>query len=232
MIAEVFSALTQAMTGSFLLALLAALTWGVLSILLSPCHLSSIPLIIGYMNTQGDVTLRRSVALSADFAVGVLLTIACIGLITVSLGRLMGDVGTAGNVLVAAVFVVIGLYLLDMLKLSWNGLKLQTRLKGGVGALTLGLLFGIGLGPCTFAYMAPVLGTVFQFSSTSVVKANMLLLAFGTGHVSVIVGAGSFGNWVQRYLNWTGNSAVMARVKHVCGALVLLGGVYLLWTAF
>lgn len=229
MISEIFAALSQALAGSFGIALLAALAWGVLSILLSPCHLSSIPLIIGYINTQGQVSAKRSFNLSAIFALGVLITIALIGIITAALGRLMGDVGTIGNLLVAGVFLVIGLYLMDVLRFSWEaGPKLRTRLKGVAGAMALGLLFGVGLGPCTFAYMAPVLGTVFHLSQTSIIKANSLLLAFGLGHVAVIVGAGSFGNWVQRYLNWTDNSRAVVIVKRICGALVLAGGFYLI----
>ena len=231
MISETFTVLSQALGATFGLALLAALAWGVLSILLSPCHLSSIPLIIGYISTQGAVSTQRSFNLSAIFAFGVLVTIALIGVITASLGRLIGDVGTVGNLLVAGIFVIIGLYLMDVLRLDWNGIAMrQTRLRGAAGALALGLLFGIGLGPCTFAYMAPVLGTVFHLSQTSVLKANSLLLAFGLGHVAVIVGAGSMGAWVQRYLNWNGSSKAMVRVKRVCGTLVLLGGVYLIFT--
>ena len=239
MISETFSVLSQALGDAFGVALLAALAWGVLSILLSPCHLSSIPLVIGYISTQGVVTTRRSFNLSAIFAFGVLVTIALIGVITASLGRLMGDVGSIGNLLVAGVFVIIGLYLMDVLRLNWSGVSMRQtrpstgsghRLQGAAGAMALGLLFGIGLGPCTFAYMAPVLGTVFHLSQTSVVKANSLLLAFGLGHVGVIVGAGSLGNWVQRYLNWSGSSKAMVRVKRVCGTLVLLGGVYLIFT--
>lgn len=70
-------------------------------------------------------------------------------------------------------------------------------------ALILGLLFGITLGPCTFAYMAPVLGIVFQTAQTSFASASMLLLAFGIGHCSVIVGAGTLSKKVQQYLNWS-----------------------------
>ncbi|MDZ7343579.1 MAG: cytochrome c biogenesis protein CcdA [candidate division KSB1 bacterium] len=229
MISEIFAALSHALAGRFSIALLASLAWGVLSILLSPCHLSSIPLIIGYINTQGQVSAKRSFNLSAIFALGVLITIALIGVITAALGRLLGDVGTIGNLLVAGVFLVIGLYLMDVLRFSWEaGPKLRTRLKGVAGAMALGLLFGVGLGPCTFAYMAPVLGTVFHLSQTSIIQANSLLLAFGLGHVAVIVGAGSFGNWVQRYLNWTDNSRGLVIVKRICGALVLAGGIYLI----
>lgn len=231
MISEIFAALSQALAGSFGIALLAALAWGVLSILLSPCHLSSIPLIIGYINTQGQVSAKRSFNLSAIFALGVLITIALIGVITAALGRLIGDVGTVGNLLVASIFILIGLYLLDVIRLDWNSVPLhRSRLRGLAGAVVLGLLFGIGLGPCTFAYMAPVLGTVFQLAQSSLIKANFLLLAFGLGHISVIVLAGSAGGWVQRYLNWTESSKTMRIVKRICGALVVLGGIYLIAT--
>ena len=55
MIEELFSSLTTAMSGSFYPALLASFGWGILSILLSPCHLSSIPLVIGYISSQGQI---------------------------------------------------------------------------------------------------------------------------------------------------------------------------------
>ena len=51
--------------------------------------------------------------------------------------------------------------------------------------------FGLALGPCTFAYMAPVLGVVFQTAQTNYLLAVIFLLAFGLGHCSVIVSAGT-----------------------------------------
>jgi cytochrome c-type biogenesis protein len=159
MIEELFTILYDAMMGSMLLAIFASFTWGVLSILLSPCHLSSIPLVIGYIASQGKLSVSRTFNISLIFALGILITIALIGVVTASLGRLMGDVGVWGNYFVAVIFFLVGLYLLDIIKIDWNsvGLK-QTKSKGLLAALVLGLLFGIALGPCTFAYMAPVLG--------------------------------------------------------------------------
>jgi len=133
---EVFNALTMAMSDRFGVAVAAAFGWGVLSILLSPCHLSSIPLIVGYISAQETTTARRSAGLSLLFALGILITIALVGLVTAGFGRMMGDVGTWGNIVVAAVFLVIGLYLLDIVKLSWGGFAGAT---GGAGD---------GLEPC------------------------------------------------------------------------------------
>ncbi|RMH69471.1 MAG: cytochrome C biogenesis protein [Gemmatimonadetes bacterium] len=231
MIMDWFSRLTLAMEGSFGLAWVAAFIWGILSILLSPCHLSSIPLVIGFINTQGKITLKRTFTLSLMFSIGILITIAGIGVITALMGRMLGDIGRWGNIVVAGVFFVIGLYLLDVIKLEWSSFApTTTQLRGIPAAVVLGLLFGVGLGPCTFAYMAPVLGVVFQLASTEIIKAILLLFAFGIGHCAVIVLAGTLTKWVQSYLNWSEESTVTIWIKRICGILVIFGGVYLIYT--
>jgi cytochrome c-type biogenesis protein len=107
-----------------------------------------------------------------------------------------------------------------------------TRFKGLIAAFILGLIFGIGLGPCTFAFMAPILGVVFEVSSKDWILALSLLTAFALGHVSVIVLAGTLTQKVQQYLNWTENSKVSSYIKKICGVLVLLGGFYLIYNTF
>ena len=226
----IFNALYEAMTGAIWLAVLASFGWGVLSILLSPCHLSSIPLVVGFISSQGKISVRKTFSISLIFSIGILITIALIGVITASLGRLMGDIGSTGNYLVAGIFFVVGLYLLDIIKFDWNSAGLRkTNAKGLIAALILGLLFGIALGPCTFAFMAPVLGVVFQTAQTDYLRSVIFLLAFGLGHCSIIVGAGTITGKVQKYLNWSEGSKTILWIKRVCGVLVILGGVYLIY---
>ena len=231
MLEGIFTALYEAMTGALWLAVLASFGWGVLSILLSPCHLSSIPLVVGFISSQGKISIGRTFSISLIFSVGILITIALIGIITASLGRLMGDIGSTGNYLVAGIFFVVGLYLLDIIKFDWNSAGLRkTNAKGLIAALILGLLFGLTLGPCTFAFMAPVLGVVFQTAQTDYLLSVIFLLAFGLGHCSIIVGAGTITGKVQKYLNWSEGSKTILWIKRVCGVLVILGGVYLIYT--
>jgi cytochrome c-type biogenesis protein len=229
MIDGIFNYLYEAMTGAVWLAVLASFGWGVLSILLSPCHLSSIPLVVGFISSQGKMSIGRTFNISLVFSVGILITIALIGVMTASLGRLMGDIGGVGNYLVAGIFFLVGLYLLDIIKLHWNTGLRKTKAKGLLAALILGLLFGLALGPCTFAYMAPVLGVVFQTAQTNYILAMVFLLAFGIGHCSVIVGAGTLTGKVQKYLNWSEESNAIIWIKKTCGILVILGGVYLIY---
>jgi cytochrome c-type biogenesis protein len=233
MIEYLFTTLYNAMTGSIWLALLASFSWGILSILLSPCHLSSIPLVVGFISSQGKISVGRTFNISLIFSLGILITIALIGVITASLGRLMGDVGVYGNYFVAVIFFLVGLYLLDIIKLDWAsfGLK-KTKHQGLLAALILGLIFGIALGPCTFAYMAPVLGIVFQTAQTNYFLAVTYLIAFGVGHCAVIVGAGTLTGKVQKYLNWSQESNTILWIKRICGSLVILGGFYLIFITY
>jgi cytochrome c-type biogenesis protein len=233
MLNDIFTWLNTLITGNFYIALIGAFLWGVLSILLSPCHLSSIPLVIGYINKQGVQSPKAAFYNSAIFSAGILVTIAVIGVITSALGGLIGDIGTAGNYLVAIVFFAAGLYLLDVIRLDFgSGGVRKVSSKGYTMAFVLGLLFGFGLGPCTFAFMAPVLGVAFHYSTTSMLSAVMLLSLFGLGHCFVIAGAGTLSSKVSSYLKWSENSGKIMVLKKVCGVLVILGGLYFIYLTF
>ncbi len=231
---DLFVWLTQSLSGAAWLALTASLTWGILSILLSPCHLASIPLIVGFIDGQGIVTKKRAFILATLFSVGILITIAVIGLVTGLMGRIMGDVGKTGNYIVAVIFFVIGLHLLEIINLPFPGMSNQPKMKkkGGLAAFVIGLVFGVALGPCTFAYMAPMLGIVFSTASSQPVFAGSLILVYAIGHCSIIVLAGTFTSMVQKYLHWNERSKGAVILKKVCGILVILGGVYLIWSVY
>ena len=109
--------------------------------------------------------------------------------------------------------------------------KVGFKRKGMLAAFILGLVFGIALGPCTFAFMAPMLGVTFKVASTSLAYGIALLVVYGVGHCSVIVFAGTCTELVQRYMNWNEKSKGAVILKKICGVLVLLGGLYLILIA-
>ncbi|MDH4210238.1 MAG: cytochrome c biogenesis protein CcdA [candidate division WOR-3 bacterium] len=232
MIIELLTWLTKAIEGNPVIAVSASFIWGILSIVLSPCHLASIPLIVGYVDEQGRISVKRAFWISVLFATGILVTIALVGLITAFAGRMLGDIGAIGNYFVAVIFFVIGLHLLDVFRLPWSGSGgRQMKRKGLIGAFIIGLIFGLALGPCTFAYMAPMLGVVFKVAAERSFFAIGLLLAYGIGHCSIIVLAGSLTETVTHYLNWTERSRGALIVRKICGILVILGGIYLIITS-
>ncbi len=231
MILTLFTWLSNALFGNPALALSASFLWGILSIILSPCHLASIPLIVGFIDDQGKIKTKRAFLLSLLFALGILMTIVLIGIMTSAMGRMAGDIGKWGNYFVAGIFFIVGLYLLGIIPLSFSGPgQVGMKRKGLLASFILGLVFGIALGPCTFAYMAPVLGVTFSLAKTNLIFAITLLLMYGIGHCTVIVLAGTFTEVVQHYLNWNESSKGAVILKKICGVLVILGGVYLIFS--
>lgn len=229
---QLFTNLSQAVEGAPGLALGAAFVWGVLSIVLSPCHLASIPLIVGFISERGLVTTRAAFWTSTLFATGILATIAALGAITAAAGSMMGNLGRTGNFAVALIFFVIGLHLLGVIRLPFSGPgQVGMKRKGLLAAFILGLVFGLALGPCTFAYMAPMLGVTFRLAATNFLYGALLLVAYGIGHCSVIIAAGTCTELVQRFLNWNERSKGLAILKSACGVLVILGGLWLIYSA-
>jgi cytochrome c-type biogenesis protein len=189
-------------------------------------------LIVGYIGGQSDLTLKKAFQISLIFSVGMFTSIAAIGIITASLGKILGDLGVWGNYFVAVIFFLVGLNLMGILPLNWNSFSIKgSNHKGWLGSFILGFVFGIGLGPCTFAFMAPILGAVFAIAKTRLWFSILLILTFAIGHVLVIVLAGTFTESVQRYLKWSENSKGSKVFRFVCGFLVFLGGVYMILKA-
>jgi cytochrome c-type biogenesis protein len=231
MIVDLFTWLSGALTQSPEIAIGAAFIWGVLSVILSPCHIACIPLIVGFIDGQGNISTGRAFGLSFLFGLGILITIGIIGLITGLAGRMIGDIGGYGSYFVAVVFFAVGLNLLGVLPLPFmegGTANPNYKRKGFLAAFILGLLFGIALGPCTFAYMATMLGVVFNIASTKIIFAISLLLAYGIGHCTVLVLAGTFTEVVEHYLHWTEKSKGAVILKKACGIFVILGGIYLI----
>lgn len=229
---KLFSLITGAFESTPVIALSAALIWGVLSILMSPCHLASIPLIVGFIDQQEERSPRRALLISLLFSTGILVTIIVIGFITAAAGRLLGDLGKYANYVVALIFFVVGLNLMGVIPLGWNKPEhAGENRKGLFAAFMLGLIFGIALGPCSFAFMAPMLGIAFKLGAEQPVYAGSLLLMYGMGHCGIIAVAGVSAGWAQKYRDWNMESHSAFRLKKVCGALVLLGGLYLIYTA-
>jgi cytochrome c-type biogenesis protein len=231
LIAAVFTAVTGRFEASIGIAIGAAFLWGICSVILSPCHVASVPLAIGYVNGKGKMPPKAALLLSLAFAMGILVTIAAVGAITAAFGRMLGDVG-ALKYMVAVVFAVIGLWLIGVIRLPDMTMRGNNRLqgRGAAGAFGLGLVFGLALGPCSFGFMMPLLAVAFRHAASQPIATAGLIGAYALGHTGVIVLAGTFANLVQRWLDWNERSSGTKIVRIVCGVLVILAGIAMVFT--
>ena len=227
---EIFTGLTLMLEKASAAALAAAFIWGILSVVLSPCHLAGIPLIMANIVTQGDGTRKKAGIMAFLFALGILLTILIIGIITSMLGRLAGDAGPAVTYIVGGIIIFFGVYLTGFLPFDLFNYSMNPaiRKKGLFPSFLFGLIFGLALGPCTFAFMAPLLAVGFQSARTNPVFAVSLFTVFAIGHCAVIVAAGILTEVIRSILKWNEKTGALDLVKKIFGLLIAAGGIYLI----
>lgn len=221
-----FLAVNQWMSGGLALAALGCFLWGGMSVLLSPCHLASIPLMVGYVAGQEAALRPRRAALYAvAFALGLFVSIAAIGAACAALGRMLGDVGPYWTVPVGLVLLWVSLDMLGVARCSLgNGLASRLRVRGLSGALFLGLAYGVLSGSCTFGFIAPILAIVTV--QGDVARGTLLMVFFGLGHALPIALAGSSAALVGRVLLRDGYQRGGLIFRRAAGGLVGLLGMW------
>ncbi len=220
------------MTGGLVVATAGCFIWGVISVLFSPCHLASIPLIVGYVGGQERMVQPKQACIySVLFTTGLFITIALIGIICAILGRMLGDVGAYWQVLIGLILIWVALGMLGVEKCSLSGsLLYRLNLKGKLGAFVLGLAYGILSGSCTFGFIAPILAiiTVQEKIATGII----LVVLFAVGHCFPIVIAGSSTAAVKKLLENRAWNGAGTWFRKGAGSLVCFLGVYFIISPF
>jgi len=208
------------------LAALGCFLWGMVSVLLSPCHLASIPLIVAYVGGQERaIDPKQAAVFSVLFATGLFITIALIGFICALLGRMLGDVGNYWQILIGAVLIWVALGMLGVEKCSMSGsLLYRLNLKGFVGAFVLGLAYGVLSGSCTFGFIAPILAIITV--QGKIATGVLLIVLFAVGHCLPIAIAGSSVAAVRKLMENSAWQGAGTWFRKGAGVLIGLLGLY------
>jgi cytochrome c-type biogenesis protein len=222
----------QWMTGGLVIAATGAFLWGLVSVLFSPCHLASIPLIVAYVGGQETVVQPRKAGWYAGaFTLGLFITIAVVGIACTLLGRMLGDVGIWLQVLVGAVLIWVALGMLGVQACSMSGsLLYRLKLKGIHGAFGLGLAYGVLSGSCTFGFIAPILAIVTV--QQQIVTGSVMMILFALGHCLPIVIAGSSTAMVRRLMESTVWQGAGLWFRKSAGVVIGFLGAYFIVTPF
>jgi cytochrome c-type biogenesis protein len=232
MLESFFLTVNEWIAGGTAIAAAGCFVWGMISVVFSPCHLASIPLIVAYVGGQETLLKPRQAAhYSIAFTVGLFITIALIGIICALLGRMLGDVGNYWQVLVGLVLVWVALGMLGVEKCSMSGsLLYKLKFRGMFGALALGLAYGVLSGSCTFGFIAPILAIVTV--QEKVVTGILFILLFAIGHCLPIVVAGSSTAAVKRLMENSAWQGAGNWFRKGAGAVIALLGIYFITSPF
>ncbi len=229
MLAELIANAGQLIHSQPWLAVVAVFVGGLASAA-APCVLTLIPLMMSFVGGSKDQRLgtARAFGYSLVFVAGLSASFVTMGLLAALAGRMYGDIPAAFHWVVAAVCLVMGLQLMGILKFEIPVLmSAPPRLRGVLGALVLGLLFGLVSAPCA-APMLVVLLTYLAGSGASIPYGCLLMLAYALGHSVLIIVAGTSMGAARAMIEsrkWASASTWLKRGSGL--AIVLLG----LWFA-
>lgn len=197
---------------------------------LGPCNLSMVPVIIGYVGGQQNLTRARGFSLSLFFTLGSTITFVILGVVAAGVGGLFGPKSAALRYGVAAVCFIIGLHLLGAFKLNLDFLtRLQPKrviARGYIGALLLGLIVGLAGSQCA----TPVLAAIVSFAAETgkLAYGASILFVYGLGRGVPVVLAGTFTgvlNALPALERWTG------WMEKAAGVVLIAIGLYFVWIA-
>jgi len=192
---------------------------------MTPCMLSMLPITIGYIGGYEAKGRLQAAAQSTWFALGLATTLAALGILAASLGRVYGQVGVGLPIFVSIVAILMGLNLLEALPIklpSFGGMDwISQDWPEGVRSYLIGLTFGLVASPCS----TPVLATILAWITTTqdLVLGALLLLSYTAGYVAPLILAGTFTASIKKLLElrrWSG------WITPVSGVLLVVFGVF------
>ena len=192
---------------------------------LTPCMLSMLPITIGYIGGYETKGRLQAATQSTWFALGLATTLAGLGILAASVGRVYGQVGVGLPIVVSLIAIIMGLNLLEALPLqlpSFGGMEwISKDLPEGVRSYLIGLTFGVVASPCS----TPVLATLLAWVATTqdLILGGALLLSYTAGYVAPLILAGTFTASIKKLLElrqWSG------WITPVSGALLVGFGVF------
>jgi cytochrome c-type biogenesis protein len=190
-----------------------------------------IPLAMAYVGGYVEsLSWRYGLMLSLVFAVGLSITFTVLGLIAAFMGSLLGNVGSFWVYAVAGICLIMGLHLLGVFNLTLPLPNLlRTPKRGVLGALLLGLLFGVVSAPCATPILAVLL--VYIASKGSYAYGAFLLFFYALGHCFLIVLAGTSMGMAKALLESRGLQKASIVLQKAAGVVIILIGLFFLGTS-
>jgi cytochrome c biogenesis protein CcdA len=192
----------------------------------SPCILASIPLVIGFVGGYAGGNKKQAFFYSLTFVVGLAVVMSALGAAAALMGTMFGQVGTYWYFVVSVILMVMGLQLAGVinLKLGGNAQRFLPRRTGLIGALILGMLFGLVLSPCA----SPVLAVILTVAAVKgeVAYGSTLLFAYALGQGTLVILAGTFTGVIESFLQSKG-AKFGTIMQQGAGVLIFLVGAYI-----
>jgi cytochrome c-type biogenesis protein len=227
---EWLNTLSKLISNSFWLTPFIALLAGVLTSV-TPCALSSVPLVIGYVGGTGNNDTKRAFKLSLVFSMGMAVTFTTLGTVASMIGKLMGTSSSWWYIALGVLMVLMALQMWEIYNfIPSTSLSSKNPRKGYIGAFVAGVLGGIFSSPCATPVLIVLLSIVAK--EGNIVRGILLLLLYSIGHSVLVIVAGTSIAFVTKLTSNNKYGTVSKVLKYLMGFAILIIAFYMFYLRF
>lgn len=222
--------LGELITGHLWIAPLLAFAAGVLTSF-TPCSLSSIPLVIGYVGGYAGGDTKRAFRYSLVFCAGMAITFTALGTLASLFGKLMRGSGSWWYILLGTLMALMALQMWDIINIIPQARVMgKSARKGYIGAAVLGMLGGFFASPCATPVLVVLLAMVAQ--GGSLLWGVLLLFLYSVGHSMLLLAAGTSVGLANGLASSTRLGRLGRAFKIAMGGAILLLSFYMFYLGF
>lgn len=222
----ILNSFTSIISNNIYLALFMSLVAGIISSF-SPCVLSTIPLVVGYVGGYAQKDKKLAFKYSLLFCIGLVITFTTFGALSAILGKLITGTGKWWYIFLGVIIIVVGLQLLGVIEFGNNFCRMPNKRVGLLGAFFLGILGGVLSSPCSTPVLVVILAVVA--GNGSVISGILMLLLYSIGHCTLILIAGTSVGFVES-ISSSRKTVLIGKVLKITLAIVaILIGLYLIY---
>ncbi len=222
--------ISDTISANMWLAPLLALFAGVLTSI-TPCALTTVPLVIGYVGGRGERDTKRAFRLSVVFSLGMAATFTVLGTAASLLGRLMQGTGSWWYILLGILMILMALQTWEIFNFIPSSYAINKNTKRGFfGAFLAGILGGFFSSPCATPVLIVLLAIVAK--QGNLIWGILLLLLYSLGHSFLVLIAGTSVGFVQKISSSDRYGMASKVLKLLMGSLILLMAFYMFYLGF
>jgi len=187
---------------------------------ISPCHLGLLTVNLTYIGTREFTSRRDALSKAGLFVLGVVTVLSLLGLVSSFAGVVMRDYRGYFNIGVGIVILVMGLTLLEIIRLPLPQIGFALPI---TGPFTAGVTFALVSSPCA----SPVLFSVLTAAAAtgSQIQSTLTMVSYALGTSALIFFASLFTGLAKQARTLVRYSEWIMRIGG--GLLIIMGGFYL-----
>ena len=198
---------------------------------LTPCSVSSVPLVIGYVGGSAGSDTRKAFRLSLVFVFGSALTFTAFGAAASTVGMFFMGAASWWYLILGSLMVLMALQTWGIFEIIPSSYLMSKNIKKGyLGAFIAGILGGIFSSPCSTPVLIALLAIVA--GKGSIIWGALLLILYSIGHGLPALAAGTSCSFAQKLSENIEETRAGSIIKLALGALILLAGLYMLYLGF